>query len=184
MAEKSMNGLTKGTPLEKMTAMLAQCEAKGVMMYYALARLAKEQGLDDAAEKFIEAANQEADHAGFYAVLSGMYPNDFWAMVHGLQKAETAGEVSLKKLAGNIRAQGLDDAATQVEIFAEQEAHHGVLMQELLDQYGKNLDTTGKDVYVCGMCGYEYVGDLDAEADEFVCPVCGQPKKVFRKKQA
>lgn len=33
MAEKSMNGLTKGTPLEKMTAMLAQCEAKGVMMY-------------------------------------------------------------------------------------------------------------------------------------------------------
>ena len=71
MAEKSMNGLTKGTPLEKMTAMLAQCEAKGVMMYYALARLAKEQGLDDAAEKFIEAANQEAEHAGFYAVLSG-----------------------------------------------------------------------------------------------------------------
>ena len=28
------------------------------------------------------------------------------------------------------------------------------------------------------------VGDLDAESDEFVCPVCGQPKKVFRKKQA
>ena len=136
MAAKSMYGLTKGTPLEKMTSMLAQGEAKGVMMYYALARLAREQGLDDAAEKFIEAANQEADHAGFYAVLSGMYPNDFWALVRGLQKAETAGEGNLKKLAQNIRAQGLDEAAAQVEIFAEQEGHHGVLMQEILDQGG------------------------------------------------
>ena len=38
-----MHGLTRGTPLKKKTAMLAQDEAKGVMMYYSLARLAKEQ---------------------------------------------------------------------------------------------------------------------------------------------
>lgn len=182
MSAKSMYGLTKGTPLETMTSMLAQGEAKGVMMYYALARLAREQGLEDAAKKFIEAANQEADHAGFYAVLSGMYPKDFWALVRGLQKAETAGEASLQKLAERFRAQGLDEAAAQVEIFAEQEGHHGVLLQELLDQYRQNIDTTGKDVYVCGVCGYEYVGDLDSESEDFVCPVCGQPKKVFRKK--
>lgn len=43
MAAKSMHGLTRGTPLKKKTAMLAQDEAKGVMMYYSLARLAKEQ---------------------------------------------------------------------------------------------------------------------------------------------
>ena len=120
MSAKSMYGLTKGTPLETMTSMLAQGEAKGVMMYYALARLAKEQGLEDVSKKFIEAANQEADHAGFYAVLSGMYPKDFWALVRGLQKAETAGEASLQKLAERFRAQGLDEAAAQVEIFAEQ----------------------------------------------------------------
>ena len=182
MAAKSMYGLTNGTPLETMTSMLAQGEAKGVMMYYALARLAREQGLEDASKKFIEAANQEADHAGFYAVLSGMYPKDFWALVRGLQKAETAGEASLQKLAERFRAQGLDEAAAQVEIFAEQEGHHGVLMQEILNQYQQNLDTTGKDVYVCGVCGYEYVGDLDSEPDDFVCPVCGMPKKVLRKK--
>ena len=182
MATKSLHGVTLGTPLETMTSMLAQGEAKGVMMYYALARLAREQGLEDASKKFIEAANQEADHAGFYAVLSGMYPKDFWALVRGLQKAETAGEASLQKLAERFRAQGLDEAAAQVEIFAEQEGHHGVLLQELLDQYQQNIDTTGKDVYVCVMCGYEYVGDLDSESEDFVCPVCGQPKKVFRKK--
>ncbi len=42
-------------------------------------------------------------------------------------------------------------------------------------------NTTGKKVYVCGCCGFEYVGDLDAEQEDYVCPVCGQPKKVFRR---
>ena len=182
MEKKSLHGQTRGTDLEKMTAILAQGEAKGVMMYYALARLAKEQGLNDAAQKFIEAANQEADHAGFYAVLSGMYPQDFWALVRGLQKAESAGEASLKKLAARFREQGLTDAADEVDVFAAQEGHHGVLMQEILDQYRQNIDTAGKKVYVCGMCGFEYVGDLDAEPESFVCPVCGQPKKVFKLK--
>ena len=180
MSKKSIHGMTKGTSLEKMTSMLAQAEAKGVMMYYALARLAEEQGLADAAEKFIEAAHQEADHAGFYAVLSGMYPKDFWTLVHGLQKAESSAETSLKKLADRFREQGLAEAAEQVDVFAEQEAHHGVLLQELLDRYQQNIDTSGKKIYVCGMCGYEYVGDIDSEPDGFVCPVCGQPKKVFR----
>ena len=35
-------------------AAMAQGEANGVMMYYALARLAKEQGLGEVAEKFIK----------------------------------------------------------------------------------------------------------------------------------
>jgi len=47
MAAKSMHGLTRGTLLKKKTAMLAQDEAKGVMMYYSLARLAKEQSREE-----------------------------------------------------------------------------------------------------------------------------------------
>ena len=182
MGKKSLHGVAKGNSLEKIAEMMALCEAKGTMMYYALARLARELGMDDVAEKFIEAANQEANHAGFYAVLNGMYPKDFWGLVYGLQKAEAAGEAALMKQAARMREEGLDDAAAEVEVFAKQEGHHGVLLQELLDKYKKNIDTTGKKVYVCGVCGYEYVGDLDAEPDSYVCPVCGMPKKVFRQK--
>ena len=182
MEKKSLHGLVKGTSLEKMCVMMAQGEAKGTMMYYALACLAKEQGLDEVSEKFIEAANQEAGHAGFYAVLSGLYPKDFWELVNGLQKAEAAGESSVLKLAERFKAEGLADAVPQLEEFAAQEGHHGVLLQEILDKCQKNIDTTGKKVYVCGCCGYEYVGDLDAESDDYVCPVCGMPKKVFHQK--
>ena len=45
----SLHGLTKGTQLEKHAEMMALGEANGVMMYYALARLAREQGYDDVA---------------------------------------------------------------------------------------------------------------------------------------
>lgn len=65
----SIYGQTKGTELEKVVKNIMQAEANGTMMYYALARMAKEQGYDDLVDIFIEAANQEAVHAGFYATL-------------------------------------------------------------------------------------------------------------------
>lgn len=35
----------------------------------------------------------------------------------------------------------------------------------------------GRKVYRCPVCGYEYVGDLESEPDDYVYPLCGQPKK-------
>ena len=62
----SLNGITKGTEFEDMMKRLMQAEANGVMMYYALAQLAREQGLEDVAEGFVAVANEEAVHAGFF----------------------------------------------------------------------------------------------------------------------
>ena len=181
MARKSLYGIVKGTPLEKSIAMLAHGEARGAMMYYALANIAREQGRGDAADAFVEAAKQEANHAGFYAMLSGMYPEDFWGLVRGLAKAEAAGEGAMMKLAERFHSAGLDAAVPHLKFFAAQEANHAAVLKELLVEYQQNVDTTGKKIYVCGVCGYEYVGDLDAEPEDYVCPVCGQPKKVFRR---
>ncbi|MBR2518795.1 MAG: rubrerythrin [Selenomonadaceae bacterium] len=175
---KSLHGLTKGTELEPMMAALAQGEANGVMMYYALARLAKEQGLDDAAETFIEAANQEAVHAGFYAVLNGKYPKDFWALVAGVKCAEIKGEASVKALADKVRAAGLTAAADEMEIFAKQEGHHGVILGEILDKYAPKNPTPAQKTFVCKVCGYEHVGDAPPEK----CPLCGQPSTAFTEK--
>ena len=175
---KSLHGLTKGTELEPFMAALAQGEANGVMMYYALARLAKEQGFDDAAETFIEAANQEAVHAGFYAVLNGKYPKDFWALVAGIKSAEIKGEASVKALADKVRAAGFDKAADEMEIFAKQEGHHGVILDEILKKYAPKSSAPAQKTFVCSVCGYEHAGDAPPE----VCPVCGQPASVFKEK--
>ncbi|WP_296769157.1 rubrerythrin [Selenomonas sp.] len=179
----SLHGLTKGTPFEKAAEMMALGEAKGTMMYYTLARLAKEQGLDDVAADFIESANQEAVHAGFYATLNGMIPQDFWGLVRGFMSAEVSGEKKVKAMADKFREAGLVAAADEMEVFAKQEGHHGVVLAKILEKHRPELlAAEGKKIYVCAVCGYEYVGDLDAEPDDFACPLCGQPKKVFKLK--
>ncbi|MCR4667324.1 MAG: hypothetical protein K5657_08555 [Desulfovibrio sp.] len=180
----SLHGKAKGTKLEKITEMMAQGEANGTMMYYALARLAKEQGLDDVAKEFVVLANQEAVHAGFFATLNGKVPNNFWNFVRGVMAAEYSGETTVKNYADKFRAEGLADAADELEIFAKQEGHHGVALKKMLEKHSpESLDTTGKKIYVCGCCGFEYVGDIENEGEDFVCPVCGMAKKVFKLKQ-
>ncbi|MBQ6296227.1 MAG: MBL fold metallo-hydrolase [Selenomonadaceae bacterium] len=174
---ESLHGLTKGTELEPLMVAMAQGEATGVMMYYALARLAKEQGLDEVANVFIESANQEAVHAGFYATLNGRYPKDFWQFVAGVAKAEYSGKATVKGLADKVRAAGFDKAADEMEIFAEQEWHHGVVIDELLKKFAPKKVESGKK-WICSVCGYEHVGDAPPET----CPVCGQPKSAFKAK--
>ena len=180
MKMESLHGLTKGTELEPFMAAMAQGEANGAMMYYALARLAKEQGLDDVAATFIESANQEAIHAGFYATLNGKVPKDFWQFVAGVGKAEYKGKDSVKALADKVRAAGLDKAADEMEIFAEQEWHHGVVIDEMLKKYAPEYLNSGGKKWVCNICGYEHTGDAPPET----CPVCGQPASVFKEKSA
>lgn len=179
----SLYGLTKGTPLEKPVGALAQGEANGVMMYYALACLAREQGLEDVAKVLIESANQEAVHAGFYATLNGKYPNDLWALLEIVKKAEYDGKIKIQALADQVRAAGFIEAADQMDIFAQQEYHHGEVIDELFKKYNPpKTDNTGKKIYVCPVCGFEYVGDIDSEPDDWTCPLCGQPKSVFKEK--
>ena len=179
----SIYGLTKGTELEPMIKAVMQAEANGTMMYYALARLAEEQGLNDVAETFIESANQEAVHAGFYAILNGKYPQDFWKLAETVMKAEYAGEDQVKAMAQKVRAAGFTDAADQMEIFAKQEGHHGIVIEEILKKYKPaKTETAGQKIYVCHVCGYEYVGDINSEPEDWTCPLCGQPKSVFKEK--
>lgn len=45
-------------------------------------------------------------------------------------------------------------------------------------------NSTDKNKYVCGVCGYEYDGETPFEdlPEDWKCPVCGQPKSAFVKK--
>jgi rubrerythrin len=181
-------GQTKGTEIEKQIAQLATGEAIGGAMYYALAKVAKEKfGLEDVAKEFIELGNQETNHGAFYAMLNGRYPSDektFWDMVRGLSKAEYKGEGNVNQLADKLAELGVDkEAVEQVRIFAEQEKHHGEATKAIIDKYApkEDVDNSGKPVYVCSVCGFEYVGDLDKESDDYICPICGCKKAVFKR---
>ena len=184
----SIFGQTKGTELEKQIAQLATGEAVGGAMYYALAKVAKEQfGLDDVAKELIELGNQETNHGAFYASLNGRYPYDektFWQMVKGLSKAEYKGEGNVNQLADKLEKIGVDkEAVEMVREFARQEKHHGEATEAIINKYAPkdDEDDSGKPVYVCAVCGFEYVGELDNEPMDYKCPICGMAKSVFKK---
>lgn len=127
----SLHGIVKGRPFEAFVEKMMQGEATGVMMYYALARLAKEQGLDEVSKEFMAIGNEEAFHSGFYAVLKGAYPQDFWNLVRSLQKVEAAGEEKIKAISDEFRAAGLSEAADEMAVFARQEGGHGFRLERL-----------------------------------------------------
>ena len=43
------------------------------------------------------------------------------------------------------------------------------------------IEEKNKTGYKCQICGFIYEGDISQEPDDFVCPICKQPKKVFEK---
>lgn len=136
--ENKLYGLTKGTDLEKMIKAVATAEANGTKMYYALARIVREQGqpqeLADTLEKM---ADQESNHAGFYAMLNAEVKDDIFAVLEQVKKAEYGAEKTLLPLAEKLRQLGSEDAAKQVEEFTKQETHHGEMIDEIFKKYKK-----------------------------------------------
>lgn len=47
------------------------------------------------------------------------------------------------------------------------------------EKHSELLDTAGKAIHVCGCCGAEYIGALDAEPKDSICSVCGEAKTCF-----
>ena len=126
-------GLTKGTDFEKLCDGAAKAEAAGVMTYYALARMAKEQGYpEEVSETFIEMANQEAVHAGFYATLNGKYNARDGSLCQ-------AGRPSWCHLAGYDR---------KIQEIAQDHGYHGVFPYPIFNSYQKSACFQGCQRYV------------------------------------
>ena len=180
----SFYGLTKGTELDFAMDCAMRAEANGGVRQYLLARLAQEQGLDEEISKIlIELANQEAYHAGFYATVNGEFPNDFWTSIESIMHAEYEAKTNVKNMSDKVRAAGFAQIADQMDIFAKQENHHGEVLEEMIKKFKpKNIETVPQKVYVCPLCGYEHIGDLSKEPENWTCPLCGQPKSAFKEK--
>ena len=57
--------------------------------------------------------------------------------------------------------------------------NHGLTPEELYTNVPEKI--TDKETWACQICGYIYEGDLTKEPEDFVCPICKQPKSMFKK---
>ena len=88
-------------------------------------------------QTFIEMANQEAVHAGFYATLNGKYNADIWKVAENFAVGEEKGEEQVNQFAQAFRTAGMNEAADEMEIFAKQEGHHGATLRAMIEKYKK-----------------------------------------------
>ncbi|MCR5085038.1 MAG: hypothetical protein K6A65_06005 [Succinivibrionaceae bacterium] len=194
----SIYAATKGTALEEAITAAEQGEANGAVIYQALALLAREGGFAEEAETFTEIAHMEAMHAAFYAVMNGKYQRDFWQMAKDICALEEKADAKMAATIERVRALGTDEAqraAEGMELIKAQEAYHAKIMGMLIARHeGRPMEGSaapapepaaapaGEKVYVCKVCGYEYVGNLDDEPDDYVCPICHKGKEAFAEK--
>lgn len=205
----SIHGATANTQLEDIIRKSEEGEANAAVIYQTLALLAREQGLTDEAQVFSEIANMESHHSGFYAAMNAKCPKDFWEIVKNIQKAEENADSRLPETIAKVRALGTEEAlaaAEGMELICSQERYHGEILKQLIARHERNQqqgdktdcensaaaksdvkNTEKKDdsevkVYVCKVCGYEHVGSLDDEPDDYVCPLCHKGKEYFVEK--
>jgi len=131
----SLLGITKGTELENQVEQYLKAESQGVVMYCGLARLASERGLADVADALLKLAGDEARHAGLYAVLNGHTPQDLFAVLSQAAKVEMAAKEQINALAEKVRAIGLHEVASEIEATAQDEWHHGQVLEELIKKH-------------------------------------------------
>lgn len=68
----------------------------------------------------------------------------------------------------------------EADVFKDEEAMSYQYYQEHKDEILKVTTEEGKTAWVCSICGYVYYGE--ELPDDFVCPVCGVSKDLFKRK--
>ncbi len=168
----------KGTKTEKnlQAAFAGESQARNKYTYFA--EIAKQEGLDQIADIFLETARNEQEHARLWFDALGGIGNTAENL-----KAAAAGEnyewtEMYKEFADIAREEGFTQIAFKFDKVAEIEKHHEERYLALLENvekeavYAKEEETT----WVCSICGFKYTG---AKAPK-KCPVCGYPQSAFQ----
>ncbi|MGN1344413.1 MAG: rubrerythrin [Traorella sp.] len=171
----------KGTKTEQnlMAAFAGESQARNKYTYYA--EKAKEQGLHQIADLFLETARNEQEHAKLW--FKALHEDAIPETAENLKDA-AAGENyewtdMYAQFAKEAKEEGFNKLAFQFEAVGKIEKAHEERYLALLANVedGKVFKKEEKVVWQCAICGYR----VEANAAPGVCPVCGYPQAVFAK---
>jgi rubrerythrin len=148
-------------------------ESQANRKYLAFAKKADEEGYPQVARLFRAAADAETVHAHAHLRVMG----GIGSTADNLNAAISGETEEFKKMYPGMieRAKAEGNSAAEMSFAnanAVEEIHAG-LYQKALDNLGSNEDT---DIYVCQVCGNTVEGEAPDK-----CPICGAPKKMFKK---
>ncbi|MGB9838860.1 rubrerythrin family protein [Methanothermobacter sp.] len=148
-------------------------ESQANRKYLAFARKADEEGYHQVAKLFRAAAEAETVHAMNH--LEAMEAIN--STEENLREAIAGETAEFKEMYPGFieeaEAEGEEQARWSFDVANKVEKIHAELYQNALDNLGRNVEV---DYYVCSWCG----NTVEGEAPER-CPICGAPRKEFRK---
>ena len=68
-----------------------------------------------------------------------------------------------------------------IDVLIESNDRWCIERDDIRRRIGIILDEIKESGYKCKICGFVYKGDITKEKDDYICPVCKQPKSVFEK---
>jgi rubrerythrin len=155
--------------LEKAFAGESQANRK----YLAFGRKAAEEGYTQVAKLFRAAAEAETVHALNHLNELGFIKSTKENLEAAINGESYEFQKMYPKMIEEAKADGNKGALRSFNFANKVEKIHAELYKKALENLGKNPEV---DYYVCKGCG----NTVEHEAPE-KCPVCGAPKKMFKK---
>jgi rubrerythrin len=148
-------------------------ESQANRKYLAFAKKAEDEGYTQVAKLFRAAAAAETIHAhNHLKALAGVKStrDNLMAAISG----ETFEfQKMYPPMINDAKTEGQDYALRSFNLANEVEKVHAALYKKALEDLGKNAEA---DYYVCSVCGYTAEGEAPDD-----CPVCRAKKQAFRK---
>ncbi len=150
-------------------------ESMAHMKYLAFSDVAEKEGYKGIAKLFKAIAYAEQVHATNHAKALGI----IGSTSDNLKEAQAGEHFEINEMYpaydAIAKAQGEKLAERYIHYALEAEKIHEELYKEALSDVNNSKDKDVDKVYICPVCGFTAIGDLDIEK----CPVCGVSADKF-----
>lgn len=148
-------------------------ESQANRTYLAFARKAEDEGYKQVAKLFRAAAEAETVHALSHLRETGKVKSTEENLQQAIGGETHEFQSMYPKMIDEANAEGAKGALRSFNFANQVEKIHADLYKKALAQLGKNQEV---DYTVCQVCGNTVEGDPPD-----TCPICGAPKKMFKK---
>ena len=148
-------------------------ESQANRTYLAFAKKAEEEGYKQVAKLFRAAAEAETVHALSHLRELGKVKSTKKNLQEAIGGETHEFQSMYPKMIDEANAEGAKGAFRSFNFANQVEKIHADLYKKALEQLGKNREV---DYNVCQVCGNTVEGDPPDK-----CPICGAPKKLFKK---
>lgn len=163
------------TTLENLKVAFAG-ESQANRRYLAFAKKAEEEGYPQIARLFRAVAVAEEVHATNHLKAMGGLKSTAENLQTAIQGEEYEVNTMYPPMLSEAERAGEKQAARAFRWALEVEKIHAVLYRQAAESLAKGQDIAEAEYFICPVCGYTHVGPVEGK-----CPICGYPAEKFER---